>query len=95
MNALLVTFFQRCFKLYYWFISPLLGNRCRFAPSCSEYAHQALAKHGAVKGLILTIKRIGRCHPWGGSGLDPVPEQDTIYSCCGDVKPSLDNKTNN
>ncbi|HJD93109.1 MULTISPECIES: membrane protein insertion efficiency factor YidD [Bacteroides] len=54
-------------------ISPLLGPSCRFTPTCSQYAIQALKKHGPIKGLYLTIKRILRCHPWGGSGYDPVP----------------------
>lgn len=72
---MLVTFFQRLFKVYYWVISPLLGNRCRFAPSCSEYAHQALEHHGTVAGLWLTTKRLCRCHPWGGHGFDPVPDK--------------------
>ncbi|GHA14338.1 hypothetical protein GCM10008090_25140 [Arenicella chitinivorans] len=77
---MLTRFFQAIFKLYYWTISPLLGTRCRYVPSCSEYAQQALALHGPFKGLWLAIKRISRCHPWGGHGLDPVPgsalEQD-------------------
>jgi len=60
--------------IYRWVISPLLGPRCRFMPSCSEYALDALSKHGAVGGSWLTLKRILRCHPWGGSGWDPVPE---------------------
>jgi putative membrane protein insertion efficiency factor len=54
-------------------LSPLLGGRCRFAPSCSHYAIEALERHGALRGLWLTIRRVGRCHPWGGSGVDPVP----------------------
>ena len=54
-------------------IAPLLGPRCRFHPSCSEYGIESLRRHGAVKGSILTVRRIGRCHPWGGSGHDPVP----------------------
>jgi putative membrane protein insertion efficiency factor len=71
---MLVAFLQALIRLYSWVLSPLLGNRCRFAPSCSEYAHQALQQHGAVKGLYLTINRLSRCHPWGGEGLDPVPD---------------------
>ena len=55
-------------------ISPLLRPSCRFGPSCSEYALEALAKHGAIRGTWLAARRIGRCHPWGGSGFDPVPE---------------------
>ncbi|MFQ5981899.1 MAG: membrane protein insertion efficiency factor YidD [Woeseiaceae bacterium] len=54
-------------------ISPLLGANCRFEPSCSEYAEQALREYGAFKGGWLTLRRIARCHPWGGSGYDPVP----------------------
>ncbi|MDD3669095.1 MAG: membrane protein insertion efficiency factor YidD [Alphaproteobacteria bacterium] len=60
-------------KLYRWFLSPLLGGRCRFQPTCSEYAEEAFSLHGARKGAILTAKRILKCHPWGGSGYDPVP----------------------
>lgn len=71
---MLVRFLQQLFKVYYWVLSPLLGSRCRYAPSCSEYAHQALEQHGAIKGLALTLKRLARCHPWGGHGFDPVPE---------------------
>lgn len=60
-------------KIYQWIISPILGPKCRFTPTCSHYAVEALKKHGALKGLWLTIKRISRCHPWGGQGYDPVP----------------------
>jgi putative membrane protein insertion efficiency factor len=60
-------------KLYQWIISPILGPKCRFTPTCSTYAIEALKKHGVFKGLWLTIKRLGRCHPWGGHGYDPVP----------------------
>ena len=60
-----------------WFyqkaISPYTPPSCRFTPTCSEYARQALLKHGPIKGWWLAIKRISRCHPWGGSGYDPVP----------------------
>jgi putative membrane protein insertion efficiency factor len=60
-------------KLYQWIISPAIGPKCRFTPTCSQYAIEALKKHGVFKGLWLTIKRLGRCHPWGGHGYDPVP----------------------
>lgn len=60
-------------RLYQVVISPVLGPKCRFTPSCSHYGIEALKKHGVFKGLWLTIKRIGRCHPWGGHGYDPVP----------------------
>jgi len=55
-------------------ISPWLGANCRFDPTCSTYAIEALQVHGILKGTWLAVKRIGRCHPWGGSGYDPVPD---------------------
>lgn len=58
---------------YQKFISPLTPPSCRFTPTCSAYAVEALRKHGLIKGLILAIWRILRCNPWGGSGYDPVP----------------------
>ncbi|MDJ0684981.1 MAG: membrane protein insertion efficiency factor YidD [Alphaproteobacteria bacterium] len=61
-------------RVYRYVLSPLLGPRCRFAPTCSAYAIEAIDKHGPVKGLLLAARRIGRCHPWGGSGYDPVPD---------------------
>ena len=60
-------------KIYQWVISPWMGPRCRFTPTCSQYAAEALKKHGLFKGLWLAIRRVSRCHPWGGSGYDPVP----------------------
>ena len=54
-------------------LSPLIGPSCRFNPTCSHYAIQAITKYGALKGLYLALKRIIRCHPWGESGNDPVP----------------------
>lgn len=60
-------------KLYQVLLSPLLGNKCRFTPTCSHYGIEALKKYGLFKGSWLTIKRIARCHPWGGHGYDPVP----------------------
>ena len=59
--------------IYRTLISPLIGANCRFQPTCSEYAMEALKTHGGLRGGLLTIRRIGRCHPWGGSGYDPVP----------------------
>lgn len=60
-------------RLYQGAISPLFPAVCRFQPTCSQYAVEALRKYGPVKGLWLAVKRIMRCHPWGGSGYDPVP----------------------
>ena len=59
---------------YRYAISPLIGANCRYQPTCSVYAEEALRKYGAIKGGWLTLKRLGRCHPWGGSGYDPVPD---------------------
>ncbi len=60
-------------KLYQWILSPLLGPKCRFTPTCSNYALEAFTKYGPLKGFWLAVKRISRCHPWGGHGHDPVP----------------------
>ena len=60
-------------RIYQKTLANLIGGQCRFHPSCSEYGIESLRRHGAVKGSILTVRRIGRCHPWGGSGHDPVP----------------------
>ncbi len=62
-------------RFYRVAISPWLGPNCRFDPSCSAYAIEALSIHGVVKGTGLAAKRIARCHPWGSSGYDPVPPQ--------------------
>lgn len=65
-------------RFYQIFISPLLGSNCRFTPTCSNYMLEALEVHGLIKGLYLGVKRIFRCHPWGGSGYDPVPKKENL-----------------
>jgi putative membrane protein insertion efficiency factor len=60
-------------RLYQLVLSPLLGRNCRFSPSCSSYAIEALGRFGIVRGGILAVRRLGRCHPFGSSGFDPVP----------------------
>ncbi len=60
-------------KIYQYFISPLTGASCRYTPTCSQYAVEAIKKYGGFKGGWLTIKRIASCNPWGGHGHDPVP----------------------
>ena len=61
-------------KAYQVVVSPLLGANCRYNPTCSAYALEALKKFGIIKGGLLSIKRVAKCHPWGGSGDDPVPK---------------------
>ena len=58
---------------YRGYISPMTPPSCRFVPTCSEYSIEAIKKHGPFKGLYLAVRRLLRCHPWGGSGYDPVP----------------------
>jgi putative membrane protein insertion efficiency factor len=69
----LSTIFLALIRFYQVAISPLKPPSCRFTPTCSQYAIEAIRKHGPFKGLYLAIRRILRCHPWGGSGYDPVP----------------------
>ena len=72
MKYLLIGFL----KLYRLLISPLYGQVCKFHPSCSAYSLEAVQTHGAWKGSVLTVKRLGRCHPWSAGGYDPVPGTD-------------------
>ena len=72
-SRLLVAILVVPIRFYQRFISPLTPPSCRFTPTCSQYALEALRKHGPLRGLYLTVRRILRCHPWGGSGYDPVP----------------------
>lgn len=73
-----MTFAARIFalpvKAYRLIFSPWVGHNCRYQPTCSAYALEALEKHGALKGTWLAARRIARCHPWGGSGIDNVPD---------------------
>lgn len=63
-------------RAYRLLLSPWVGHNCRYQPTCSAYALEALARYGAVRGGVLALRRIGRCHPWGASGYDPVPGAD-------------------
>ncbi len=73
-----------CVRFYRAAISPWLAPRCRFLPTCSEYAIEAIERHGALRGGSLALRRITRCHPWGASGIDEVPPGPLSYSspCC-------------
>ena len=69
MKTLICTLL-RCYR---YAVSPMLGQRCRFHPSCSEYALEAVQRHGSARGSWLAVRRLWRCHPWHGGGFDPVP----------------------
>ena len=73
LRKILIAPFLALIYIYRNFISPLTPASCRYEPTCSGYAQEALKKHGVVKGGYLAVKRILSCHPWGGSGYDPVP----------------------
>ncbi|GGK58024.1 membrane protein insertion efficiency factor YidD [Rufibacter glacialis] len=73
INWLFKHIFLALVWMYRYLISPLTPGSCRFTPTCSGYAHQAIVKYGPFKGGWMALKRIGRCQPWGGHGYDPVP----------------------
>jgi putative membrane protein insertion efficiency factor len=68
-------------RVYQWTVSPLLGPRCRFYPSCSQYALEAVLRFGVLKGSWLAVLRLGRCHPWHAGGFDPVPSAPPHSGC--------------
>lgn len=72
---LLASIFRGIIRFYQLLVSPWLAPSCRFTPTCSAYAREAVARHGAVRGTWLALRRFVRCHPWGGSGYDPVPQR--------------------
>lgn len=71
-------------RLYQTLVSPMLGSRCRYLPTCSDYAHEAIERHGTLRGGWLALRRLARCTPWGGRGYDPVPPaltgRDEVHS---------------
>ena len=75
MREILIFPFVFLIKIYQFLISPIIGKNCRFNPTCSNYALEALKKHGLILGMYYSIIRISKCHPWGGSGHDPVPSK--------------------
>ena len=82
MTKLIISLNIYIIKFYQYFISPILGNRCRYLPSCSEYYIESLKIHGLIKGSIMGIKRIFSCHPFkilgGGDGLDVIPNKKDV-----------------
>lgn len=75
MREIIIFPFVFLIKIYQFLISPIIGKNCRFNPTCSNYALEALKKHGLFLGMYYSIIRISKCHPWGGSGHDPVPSK--------------------
>ena len=73
MKLILKRFLTGLIRFYQMSISPYLGQNCRYSPTCSEYAKEAIEKYGSMKGSWLSVKRIFSCGPWGGHGFDPVP----------------------
>jgi len=73
IKQILILPFIILIRFYQWVISPALGPKCRFTPTCSQYAAEALKKYGLVKGFVLSVKRVSKCRPGGGHGYDPVP----------------------
>ena len=74
LQRLSVLVLQVLIRVYQLLLSPLLPPSCRYLPSCSDYAVEAIGRHGAIVGVGLAARRFARCHPWGSSGYDPVPE---------------------
>ncbi|MFT5969600.1 MAG: putative membrane protein insertion efficiency factor [Flavobacteriales bacterium] len=75
LRKILMWIFVLPVKLYQWLISPMLGNNCRHIPTCSEYTIEAMHEWGILKGILMGMRRISKCHPWGTHGLDPVPKK--------------------
>lgn len=73
MNATMKSVLVALLRGYQYLFRPLLGQNCRFLPSCSDYAIEAISRHGALRGSWLTVRRVARCHPWHPGGYDPVP----------------------
>lgn len=76
-RALAVMPFVFAIRCYQAVLAPLMSGHCRFIPTCSNYAIDAYKLHGPVRGTVLTARRLAKCHPWGGTGFDPVPEPDS------------------
>lgn len=78
-------------RIYQWVLSPLFPGSCRYSPTCSAYAVEAMTRHGPFRGAWMTLRRLGRCHPLGGSGWDPVPERPAAEpAATGPAARSLD-----
>ncbi|HRY25085.1 MAG: membrane protein insertion efficiency factor YidD [Geminicoccaceae bacterium] len=89
VDLIVASFLRLLVHAYRYLLAPVLPRGCRFAPSCSLYALEALARHGAITGGGLALRRLASCHPWGGSGYDPVPAAAPRRGCrCPDSLPA-------
>jgi putative membrane protein insertion efficiency factor len=90
LNTLVAYMAKGFIKFYRYIVSPMFAPSCRFQPTCSSYALKAIDRFGGLKGVWLAMRRIGRCHPWGGQGFDPVPKEDQLNKknnqCCSGHK---------
>ena len=75
VNKIISYFLISIIRMYQLFISPILGQNCRYLPSCSEYSIESIKQFGFFRGIFLSLKRISKCHPWGNHGYDPVPNK--------------------
>ena len=75
VNKIITYFLISIIRIYQLFISPILGQNCRYLPTCSEYSIESIKKFGFFRGIFLSLKRISKCHPWGNHGYDPVPNR--------------------
>ena len=75
VNKIITYFLISIIRMYQLFISPILGQNCRYLPSCSEYSIESIKQFGFFRGIFLSLKRISKCHPWGNHGYDPVPNK--------------------
>lgn len=85
ISTLFVVLLRGLVRVYQFTISPVLPSRCRYLPTCSDYAHEALARHGPLRGGWLAIRRFVRCHPWSDWGYDPVPDPVSTVSAPPDT----------
>ena len=74
-NRIITYILISCIKFYQLFVSPIIGHNCRYLPTCSEYTINCLQQFGLIKGIFFSLKRISKCHPWGGEGYDPIPKK--------------------